>query len=97
MKRNKSFCNFVERKEKGASYVDFPAIFFHLYRKKKRDNRDFKTMLSMAKSEEELYQKYLKIMDAYEKGELLGQEAHTTDTNGGLKAMKVYYFRRVRR
>ena len=49
-------------------------------------------MLSMAKAAEGPYQKYVQIMKSYEKGELLGHEARSSDALGGLKAMKLFYF-----
>ena len=49
----------------------------------------------MARAPEEIYTKFIKIMDMHEKGGLAGQGSKTTDAKGGLKDLKVYPFRHI--
>ncbi len=46
----------------------------------------------MAKAEETVYNKYINVMKKHEQGELVGQKAKKSDTNGALKNLKLYHF-----
>jgi len=50
-------------------------------------------MWMLARGEENIYKKVLQVMEKYEEGQLLGQKAKLSDLKGGLKGMKIYYFR----